>query len=119
MRESLARWQANGCSMFHDDAPKLRALDGERDLITEKQSKNATEQRTVTADLSVICLCHFPLNDSAPPGSSFQRAAALWCNGIKVQIQVQFGHNLGHRTHPNTVPNRDPSCREVADGPTT
>jgi hypothetical protein len=47
MRESLARWQANGCSMFHDDAPKLRALDGERDLITEKQSKNATEQRSV------------------------------------------------------------------------
>jgi hypothetical protein len=53
MRESLARWQANGCSMFHDDAPKLRALDGERDLITEKQSKNATEQRSVAGLLSL------------------------------------------------------------------
>jgi hypothetical protein len=53
VRESLVRWQANGCSMFHDDAPKLRALDRERDLITEKQSKNATEQRSVARLLSL------------------------------------------------------------------
>lgn len=29
------------------------------------------------------------------------------------------GHNFGHKTRPNTVLYRGPSCREVVDGPTT
>lgn len=119
VRESHVRWRANGSGMFHDNAPKVSALDGERALITEKQSKYATEQRTVTRRSECRLLMALPFDDSSPPGNTFQWAAALWCNGIQVQIQVQLGHNLGHRTHPNTVLHRDPSCREMIDGPTT